>query len=135
MKCPLCGKGTLVTEVREETYTYRGRTAIFPLPGDYCNHCGEGIFTADQTDTYLTSAERFRAQVDSEPLAPLEIRRIRKKLKLTQKEAGDIFGGGIRAFSQYERGESRPLKSTDALLRLLDRYPHLLAEVTGKKAA
>jgi len=135
MKCPLCGKGKLVSEVREEPYTYRGRTTYFPLCGDFCDHCGEGIFNAVQTDFYLTSAERFREQVDSEPLMPSEIRRIRKKLKLTQKEAGEVFGGGIRAFSQYERGETRPLKSTDTLLRLLDRHPELLAEITGKRAA
>jgi HTH-type transcriptional regulator / antitoxin MqsA len=135
MKCPLCGKGELVTECRELTYEYRGRKTAFPQQGEYCTNCGEAIFTCDQGDTYLAEVNRFRAQVDLEPLAPLEIRRIRKKLKLTQREAGEIFGGGIRAFSQYERGESRPLKSTDTLLRLLDRHPDLLAEITGKKAA
>lgn len=135
MKCPLCGKGTLVAAVRDETYEYRGRTATIPVAGDYCTHCGEGISTTDQTDAYLAEARQFRARVDAEPLAPSEIRRIRKRLGMTQKEAGEFFGGGIRAFSQYERGETRPLKSTDKLLRLLDRHPELLAELRDKKAA
>lgn len=135
MKCPLCGKGELIKETRDLTYEYRGRTTVFPQQGEFCANCGEAIFTADQGDQYLAKVNRFRNQVDTEPLAPPEIRRIRRKLKLTQKEAGEVFGGGIRAFSQYERGETRPLKSTDTLLRLLDRHPELLAEVTGKKAA
>jgi hypothetical protein len=43
--------------------------------------------------------DAFRASVDAEPLVPTEVRRIRKKLGLSQREAGEIFGGGIRAFS------------------------------------
>lgn len=135
MKCPLCGKGDLIAECRELTYEYRGRKTVFPQSGEYCTNCGEAVFTADQGDAYLVEVNRFRTQVDAAPLAPTEIRRIRKKLKLTQKVAGEIFGGGIRAFSQYERGETRPLKSTDTLLRLLDNHPELLAEITREKAA
>jgi HTH-type transcriptional regulator/antitoxin MqsA len=135
MNCPLCSNNTLVSEVRELTYAYLGRKTAFPQEGSYCSSCGETIFTSQQGDDYLARINRFRAEVDMLPLPPSEIRRIRKKLKLTQKEAGDVFGGGIRAFSQYERGESRPLKSTDTLLRLLDRHPDLLAEIPGKKAA
>lgn len=73
--------------------------------------------------------------VDAELLAPGEVRRIRKKLGLTQREAGEIFGGGIRAFSQYERGETRQGKSLDKLLRLLDKHPELLDEVRVREAA
>lgn len=36
-----------------------------------------------------------------------EIRRIRKKLKLTQIEAGRLVGVGKIAFSRYERGETQ----------------------------
>ena len=36
-----------------------------------------------------------------------------------------MFGGGINAFSEYERGIRQPAKSTV----LLDRNPELLAEV------
>jgi HTH-type transcriptional regulator/antitoxin MqsA len=135
MKCPLCSNNTLVSEVREITYNYHGKTVAFPQEGSYCSSCGETIYTSQQGDVYLARINRFRSEVDILPLPPSEIRRIRKKLKLTQKEAGEIFGGGIRAFSQYERGESRPLKSTDTLLRLLDRHPDLLEEIIGKKAA
>lgn len=135
MKCPLCGKGTLVSEVREETYEYLGKTTTISMPGEYCAECGDGVFTTSETGRYLEMVKAFRAEVDAEPLPPVEIKRIRKRLKLTQKEAGELLGGGIRAFSQYERGETRPGKAADTLLRLLDKHPELLEELPLKKAA
>ena len=57
------------------------------------------------------------------------IRNVRKKLGLKQSEAGKLFGGGVNAFSEYERGITQPHKSTIALLRLLNRHPELLNEV------
>lgn len=135
MKCPLCGNNTLVSEVREVTYTYRGRSTVFPQDGDHCSSCGESIFNSQQGDAYLGHINPFRAQVDAEPLPPVEIKRIRKRLKLTQKQAGELLGGGIRAFSQYERGVTHPGKAADTLLRLLDRHPELLEELSLKKAA
>jgi len=135
MKCPLCGTGALVSEIRDLTYVYRDQTTTIRQAGDYCTHCGEGIFTQDQGDEYLATVNRFRAQVDSAPLTASEIRKIRKKLGLTQKAAGDLLGGGIRAFSQYERGETRPGKAVDTLLRLLERHPELLEELTFRNAA
>ncbi len=56
-------------------------------------------------------------------LTSAEVRQIRKKLKLTQKEASLLCGGGPNAFSRYERGESVPLRATSNLLRLLEKYP------------
>ena len=135
MKCPLCGIGTLVSETRDLTYVYRDQTTTIRQSGDYCTHCGEGVFTHDQGEAYLSAINRFRAQVDSAPLSATDIRKIRKKLGLTQKEAGEVLGGGIRAFSQYERGETRPGKALDTLLRLLERHPELLKELTLSKAA
>jgi len=135
MKCPLCGTGNLVRESRDLSYSYGGRSAIIRQSGDFCTACGEGVFSSDESEQYLAAVSDFRAKVNSEPLVPTEVRRIRKKLGLTQKAAGDIFGGGIRAFSQYERGETRQGKALDQLLRLLDRHPELLDEIRMRDAA
>jgi len=135
MKCPLCGAGDMVHEFRSLTYTYGGRSTVVMQSGEFCTVCGEGVFSAEESERYLAAVTAFRAGVDAEPLAPSEIRRIRKKLGLTQKEAGEIFGGGIRAFSQYERGETAHGKALDKLLRLLDRHPELLDELRAKDAA
>jgi HTH-type transcriptional regulator/antitoxin MqsA len=53
------------------------------------------------------------------------------KLGLTQKQAAEIFGGGVNAFSRYERGEVEPGPSTVKLLHLLDKHPELLPEVVS----
>ena len=135
MKCPVCGTANLIGETRDLTYTYGGRSTVIRQSGDFCAACGEGIFTSEESEHYLAAVNAFRASVDAEPLVPTEVRRIRKKLGLSQKEAGEIFGGGIRAFSQYERGETRQGKALDKLLRLLDRHPDLLDEVRVKDAA
>ncbi|MBT0652874.1 type II TA system antitoxin MqsA family protein [Geomobilimonas luticola] len=135
MKCPLCGTGNLVRESRDLMYSYGGRSTVVRQCGDFCTACNEGIFSTDESEKYLAALKEFRSEVDREPLVPSEVRRIRKKLGLTQREAGDIFGGGIRAFSQYERGETRQGKALDKLLRLLDHHPELLDELRTRDAA
>jgi HTH-type transcriptional regulator/antitoxin MqsA len=57
---------------------------------------------------------------------------VRKKLELTQKEASEIFGGGVNAFSRYEKGKAQPHPSIIKLLRVLDQHPELLAEVRNQ---
>ena len=59
------------------------------------------------------------------------VRSTRKKLGLNQAQAGQLFGGGATAFSEYERGKTQPHKSTLLLLKLLDRHPDLLDELAG----
>ena len=125
----------MVRESRDVDYSYGGKTLAIRQSGEFCDSCGEGIFNAEESERYLTEASLFRTKVDMASLAPTEVRRIRKKLGLTQRQAGDLFGGGIRAFSQYERGETRQGKALDTLLRLLDRHPELLTEVCRKDAA
>ena len=39
---------------------------------------------------------------------PEFIIRVRKKLALDQKEAAEIFLGGVNAFSRYENGKTKP---------------------------
>lgn len=65
-------------------------------------------------------------------IAPDEIRFIRESLGLTQVQAGELLGGGPRAFSKYERGEIAPAASVVKLLRLLEADSSKLAILTGK---
>ena len=60
-----------------------------------------------------------------------EIRRIRRKLGLSQVEATRLTGGGHNAFSRYERGEATPLPAVINLFRLLDKHPELLADLVA----
>ena len=45
------------------------------------------------------------------------------------REAGEIFGGGVNAFSRYENGKTKPPLALVKLLKVLDRHPDLLAEI------
>jgi HTH-type transcriptional regulator/antitoxin MqsA len=54
---------------------------------------------------------------------------VRKKLELDQREAAEIFGGGVNAFSRYETGKTKPPLALVKLLKVLDRHPELLGEV------
>ena len=52
-----------------------------------------------------------------------EVRRIRKKLGLTQREAGELIGGGPNAFQKYESGEILASRAVSNFLRVLERHP------------
>lgn len=60
---------------------------------------------------------------------PLFIAGVRKKLALDQREAAEIFGGGVNAFSLYETGKTRPPVALMKLFKLLDKHPELMEKV------
>lgn len=60
---------------------------------------------------------------------PTYIVKVRRKLDLDQREAAEIFGGGINAFSRYKNGKTKPSLALVKLLKMLDRHPDLLNEV------
>jgi HTH-type transcriptional regulator/antitoxin MqsA len=71
----------------------------------------------------------FNKQVNGSIIDPKFIASVRKKFSLDQKTAGEIFGGGVNAFSRYEKGKSKPPLSLVKLFKLLDRHPELFPEV------
>lgn len=68
------------------------------------------------------------------PLTKEDIRRIRESLRLSSVDAGEIIGGGPKAFIKYEKGEIQPTAAVANLLRLLEADPSALATLTGDKA-
>lgn len=117
--CPICN-GELHKEIREGTIPYKGKTLTFQMKGDYCEECGEG-FHNDSEQKKITNSILLAKRAADELLAPEDVRRIRRKVKLTQVQAQDIFGGGVNAFSKYERAEVTQPRATDILLRLIDK--------------
>ena len=82
------------------------------------------------------SARRYAAAGDALVLAERkrqskDIRRIRRKLGLSQIAAARLTGGGHNAFSRYERGEAAPLPAVMNLFKLLDKHPELLKDLTS----
>jgi HTH-type transcriptional regulator/antitoxin MqsA len=130
MKCPTCGAAELVHDTRPIPYIYKGESITIPaVSGDYCPACGEAILDVVESRRTMTLMNEFNKQVNASIVDPAFIASVRKKLALDQREAAEIFGGGVNAFSRYENGKSKPSVALVKLLQLLDRHPDLLAEI------
>ena len=64
-------------------------------------------------------------------MTPEEIRSIRERLGLTQVKAGELLGGGPRAFAKYEAGTIKPAASVINLLHVLDAQPDGIKAIGG----
>ena len=130
MKCPVCGAAELIHDTRDLPYTYKGETnVIAAVTGDFCPACTESLLDAAESDRVMCEMRAFSKQVNAAIVDPGFITHVRKKLDLDQREAAEIFGGGINAFSRYENGKTKPSLALVKLFKLLDRHPELLNEV------
>jgi len=130
MKCSICVKAELVHDTRDIPYTYKGkRTVILAVTGNFCLVCGEAILDASESARSNVMMLEFNKQVNAAIIDPEFISSVRKKLMLDQREAAEIFGGGVNAFSRYENGKTKPPLALLKLLKVLDRHPDLLAEI------
>lgn len=130
MKCPVCGAARLIHDTRDLPYTYKGETTVIPaVTADFCPACGESITDMAETERVMREMQAFNKQVNAAIVDPAFIVSVRKKLALGQREAAEIFGGGVNAFSRYENGKTKPPLALVKLFKLLDRHPDLLNEV------
>ena len=67
-------------------------------------------------------------------MAPAEVRAIREGLGLSQAEAGELLGGGPRAFTKYEAGAVKPSAAIVTLLRLLEHDPTTISRLQAIKS-
>lgn len=130
MKCPFCKSGMLKRSKRSLPYIYKGEsTRIKDVSGDFCAKCGEAVLDVQESARVNTAMLEFNKRVNAQLVDPVFIASVRKKLSLDQRQAADIFGGGINAFSRYETGKTKPPVALVKLLKVLDRHPELLHEI------
>ncbi|MCY1399747.1 Antitoxin MqsA [compost metagenome] len=130
MKCPSCVSAELEHDTRDMPYTYKGETTVIQkVSGDFCPTCGEAVLASGESARVSSAMLAFNKQVNASIVDPTFIATVRKKLALDQREAAEIFGGGINAFSRYENGKTKPPLALVKLLKVLDRHPELLDEV------
>lgn len=129
--CPESG-APMHRDVRPITLTYKGQSITFEMPGWYSDASEEGIHTGKDLRISDRNLNFLKARVEG-LLEPSEIRRIRKKLQLTQEEAGTIIGGGPRAFQKYESGDLLPSRAINSALTLLNRDPSGLIELKNRQ--
>ena len=123
----------LTRDIRPFTITYQGHSKTFDMPGWYPAGEGEATFTDEDLKIYDKAIKELKAEAEH-LLLPAEIRSIRKRLKLTQVQAGNILGGGKKAFQKYESGETLPSRAISNLLRVLSKEPSLLNVLSTETA-
>jgi HTH-type transcriptional regulator/antitoxin MqsA len=98
------------------------------LPGWYPESVGDGVLVGDDMAAADQAMRELKERVDGLP-SPASIRRIRTKLRLSQRAAGSLLKVGPNAFDKYERGLAEPSESTVQLLVLLNRHPEPVADL------
>jgi HTH-type transcriptional regulator/antitoxin MqsA len=104
---------TLRRDVRRQTIRFASLEREVEMPGWYPEGDGDGIHTGAD----LAEADRVYQELRKEYGA--HVRKLRKRLKLSQEEAGRIIGGGPRAFQKYESGATPPSEAAVGLIEVL----------------
>ena len=125
--CPETGK-PMVRDTRPMELSYKGQSTTIDMPGWYCHESGESIHTAEDMKVSDAALKELRLEVEN-LLKPQDVKRIRTKIGLTQREAGTILGGGPNAFQKYEQDTVTVSKPMSNLLRVLERHPEEVEEL------
>jgi HTH-type transcriptional regulator / antitoxin MqsA len=113
---------------RPDTIEYKGHTTQISTEGWWCNACEEGILDGAALKKSEEAFMALKASVDG-ILGGAAVAEIRKKLKLSQRGAGELLGGGPRAFQKYESGQVMVSAPMSNLLQLLERDPRRVEEL------
>lgn len=108
---------TLRRGVRQQTVKFGSMTRIVDVPGWYPDDDSDAVHSGAD----LAESDRAFRELKAEYAA--HVRKVRKRLKLTQEEAGKLIGGGRRAFQKYESGAMPPSDAAVGLIELLHRHP------------
>src|SRR5437588_12019986 len=129
-KCINCESRKAMTRFENKTFTIEhggSRIEVEGLSGWRCGACGEVEFDAHSARRYAAAGDELVTREREQQSK--EIRRVRRKLGLSQVAAARLTGGGHNAFTRYERGEAMPMPAVVNLFRLLDRHPELLKDL------
>ncbi|WP_237152919.1 type II toxin-antitoxin system MqsA family antitoxin [Oryzibacter oryziterrae] len=114
--------------IRPLKLTFGDHSLTVDMPGWYGATDEDAVFTQAGQQVYHRAMTTLKARA-ARLVEPVEIRRIRRKLKLSQREASRLIGGGPSAFQKYEAGDVLVSQAMSNLLRLLDHEPELLGQL------
>lgn len=130
MQCATCAATTLIPDTRDLPHTYNGETTtLSAVTGDFCPACGGAARAPNEAERTSALMVAFNKQINASIVDPGFIAKVRKKLALEQREAAEIFGGGVNAFSRYENGKTKPPLALVKLLKVLARHPDLSIDI------
>src|SRR3954469_9125895 len=96
--CPECG-AEMRHEKRSDEVSYLGHKRALKTLGWWCSKCTEAILEGASLRAREKAFVDLKAEVDG-VLGPDEIAATREQLGLSQRKAGEILGGGPRAFQK-----------------------------------
>jgi len=123
--CPICGEGTIKVKRKPETFEYKGQTLTLKLIVYSCDVCGEEFFDNEEMKKHQKNIKDFQRRVDG-LLTSEEIKRIREKYGLSQRELARILGIAEKSIAKYEAGFVSQSKAMDNLLRIIGKFPDVL---------
>lgn len=115
--CPLCGEGHIVRDSWPQEFEHHGEKLITVYVQQYCDGCGSLLQTPEIIRENSRNKQRAKNAHEG-LLCGEEIRALRERFGLKQKEMAILFGGGPTAFAKYEADEIAHNAAMDKLLRL-----------------
>ncbi len=103
---------------------YQEQTTTVQMPGWYCV-CGESIHTGKDMVISDRAINIMKAKTYGF-MVPEQIRKVRKSLKLSQRKASEVLGGGPNAFYKYENGDVVISQAMNNLLKVLEKEPRMI---------
>jgi HTH-type transcriptional regulator/antitoxin MqsA len=103
--------------MRPQTVRFGSMSRVVDVPGWYPDDDSDSLHSGSDL------AESDRVFQELKTAYGAHVRKVRKRLGLTQEEAGRLIGGGRRAFQKYESGVMPPSEAAVGLIELLDRHP------------
>ncbi len=125
---PETGK-VLSRAVRPQTVNVGSLSRTVEVPGWYPEDDSDSIHSGADLKALDAAYVELRAAYAA------RVKAVRKRLKLTQEEAGRIIGGGKRAFQKYESGATPPSDAAVGLLEILDRHPEEIETLKSIRVA
>lgn len=119
---------TLRRGMRAQTVRFGSMTRVVEVPGWYPDDDSDSVHSGADL------AESNHAFRELKTAYAAHVRKVRKRLGLTQEEAGRLIGGGRRAFQKYESGAMPPSDAAVGLIEILDRYPEEVAFLRAIRA-
>lgn len=130
--CPLCELGELESRTVIEEIRYRETVlTVRDVELSVCPKCGAELALPPQAknnERRFADAKRAHDGL----LTSREIVAWRKRHGLTQQKAAALVGGGVNAFSKYERGEVVQSQAVDTLMRSVDQVHGMLAYLSER---
>lgn len=115
-----------VVEV-EETGTFKGETVVFPAVYEYCANSDEYSETeAMMTQNSLAQKDAYRKKVGL--LTSGEIKAIREKYDISQKEFSVVLDWGMATITRYENHQVQD-RAHDDILRKISSDPKWFIEM------